>query len=780
MRVMITLFISLYLFFSPIWTQTQKAKFDGQTMLEYIKVLADDSMEGRRSGLPGGKKAALYILNKLKEWGIEPAGNNHTYRQQFNLEDFFNVEPGASLEIIAAKEKMRSFAFNQDFLNDEWTVCKYSGSGNVESEIVFAGYGIHAPDKGYDDYSGVDVKDKVALISIGVPGKLIAKLGKAASHDQRIKAAQTMGARGVIACPPAAPIGRGLPYPARMDLKKEIYRPDFFVVGVNTKVVNYIFNYLHAEMRDFFSEIDKSSKPHSFQTGIKARISVKTSLDEARQTFNVLGKVSGKDPQLKNEYVVLSAHMDHLGISPLNEVFNGANDNASGTAVVMEVARLMKKHEIKPKRTVLFALWAAEEQGLLGSEHYVNHPLYPLEKTVANINLDCVGQGTDKVDLGGIYLSADTWNVVKSKIDPMALEGMNPRRGVGGSDHLSFLEKGVPAFHMVTGFPVYKLHHPRDDWDLIKPDVLEKSARFLYDAAIRLANIEENLLFSDRAEKIFFKRDNMINYCLLSSEYVLENFKNVENALVDLQLIYPEVKGKANPSEIKLEILDYLNGLPGKVEKAPGLALYGEDRMAFIRRRARRTQLLVGLKGSSSFKDKPSWLDIYSKLGVQYTMLDAADLGFEEDVLTSSGKELVQAVSKAKILLIVSGLSGRQYKEVLSASRKPLVIVSGDVPPQDILDLMKRRGHVLGMKFNPGETALEYFARLSRAKESLGLDHLIAWNEPSLWKDEIQENYLKLFSLFIKEGWTKEERGRPVLSKVTSGTFLNLLRIAKR
>ena len=166
--------------------------------------------------------------------------------------------------------------------------------------------------------------------------------------------------------------------------------------------------------------------------------------------------------------------MDHLGINPLGEVMNGANDNASGTAVVMEIARIMKFNRTKPKRTVIFALWAGEEQGLVGSRYYADHPNLPIEKTVACINMDMVGQGHGKVPFRGVYYGPQIWKVLKEKLPKDILDDVKPGRGgPGGSDHTSFMMKGVPGFFIITT-PFMKYHHSRDDVDLINPEMLKK------------------------------------------------------------------------------------------------------------------------------------------------------------------------------------------------------------------------------------------------------------------------------------------------------------------
>ncbi len=148
--------------------------------------------------------------------------------------------------------------------------------------------------------------------------------------------------------------------------------------------------------------------------GVESLLHLKVTYDPKRTTQNVLAKITGSDETLKNEYVIVGAHMDHLGVDMTGDVFKRADDNASGTAVVMEAARVLKLNQFKPKRTIIFALWAAEEEGLLGSKYYTENPVYPLEKTVANINLDMEGHGTGKVNVRGAYFAPEVWEILKS------------------------------------------------------------------------------------------------------------------------------------------------------------------------------------------------------------------------------------------------------------------------------------------------------------------------------------------------------------------------------
>ena len=269
MKRYLSVFLVFFLLVAPSFTKGKKVLFDEKAALSYIKDLASDSMMGRKSGQPGATIAEEYIASRFKEWGIEPAGDDGTYFQNFTIEHS-NVEEGVVLEVITENER-RHF-----YYGDDWRVQRLSGSGNFVAEIAFVGYGIHAPEKDYDDYAGVDVKGKLVLFLIESPAKLEDKLEEEAKLENRIKAAQEQGAVGILGFRRPSTQRRYF----RFRLEKEFYKPDFVMLTVEDKVTNFIFKDLKTELRYLLQEMDKKSKPMSLETGRKAFISIKAIFDE--------------------------------------------------------------------------------------------------------------------------------------------------------------------------------------------------------------------------------------------------------------------------------------------------------------------------------------------------------------------------------------------------------------------------------------------------------------------------------------------------------------------
>ncbi|NIM90867.1 MAG: M20/M25/M40 family metallo-hydrolase [Candidatus Aminicenantes bacterium] len=762
MKRYLSVLLVFFLPVSPSFAKGKKAAFDEKAALSYIKDLAADSMMGRRSGQPGATSAEEYIASRFKEWGIEPAGDDGTYFQNFTIEHS-NVEQGVVLEVITEKER-RNFYYGED-----WRVQRLSGSGNFVAEIVFVGFGIHAPEKDYDDYAGVDVKGKLVLLLIDSPTKLEDKLDEKAKLENRIKAAQEQGAAGILGFRRPSTQRRYF----RFRLEKEFYKPDFVLLTVEDKVTNFIFKDLETELRYLLQEIDKKSKPMSLETGVKTFISVKATFDEKRPTRNVLAKITGSDKTLKDEFIMIGAHMDHLGISPRGEVMNGADDNASGTAVVMEIARQMKLDRAKPKRTVIFALWAGEEQGLLGSRHYTDHPPYPIEKTITYINMDMVGQGTGNVPFRGVYYAPQIWKVLKENLPEEIAEYVKPGRGgPGGSDHTPFLEKGVPTYGIYADGYHFKYHTSRDDPDLINPEVLKKTGDFVYAAVEILASEPVNFIRPRAEETYLFKYQKLINFELSPLSRFVEHHKEAKDSHVDLQLSVLGEKEDLEGDALRMDLLRNLLDASEKIKKAKGLTLYSSSSRLNMDIRQGKTTVLIGLKGVNSFRDEPRWAQVLAKQGVYFVFMEKPSFLFGEEGLSEEGLKIVKALNANGLLLVVEGLDASQAKALLEGSKKPLVLLERDLPDKDILELIKKNKSALGLILSPGEDSSSYFKKLDEVKNAIGTDYLMIVNEQCLWGEKGKEQMLGLISEIIRSKYKRP--GRDV-SNLFSSTFLRVL-----
>jgi aminopeptidase YwaD len=418
-------------------------KPDGEAAKSYVAYLASDALEGRDTGTPGYEKAAKWVAEKFKSWGLEPAGENNTYFQKFPFQ--FHKDEFDYPKLIIGN---RTFYFDdQDF-----NVLRYSGGGKVKGEVVFAGYGISALDKGLDEYAGLEVKNKIVLVMHGCPEDDEKKWEGFHTDSAKTAIAMKKGAVGMLICANFGQEDRGI---GRWQLSPGNYRENFLVFGVDERVVKFLLRkkdvtnrMFQQHIQELFEKLNKNLEPMSVATEMEAKMEVKIEYDPERQGLNVLGMIKGTDPQVGDEVIVLGAHLDHLGIQ-YGQVYNGADDNATGSAVVMEVARVMMANKVKPKRTILFACWGGEERGLLGSRYYAEHPIIPIDKTVMNFNMDMVGIG-NKLNFPGIYYAPKIWAIMKENTSEEILDFIEPSRGgPGGSDHTPFITRGVPAFALM-------------------------------------------------------------------------------------------------------------------------------------------------------------------------------------------------------------------------------------------------------------------------------------------------------------------------------------------
>src|SRR3984885_205906 len=362
---------------------TAPTHFDGKTWWDYVKVLADDNMEGRETGSAGLKRAEAYVVEQLKADGVDPAGSDGYY-QPVKFEVRQIVEKDSSIALIR-DGKSEPLALGQDaFFNTRVNLAP-----EIEAPLVFIGYGLTIPEKNYDDLAGLDPKGKVVVIFGGSPAEMP---GALASHYQspgeRWKSLRKAGVLGVVTLP--NPASMDIPW-SRMSLNRahpSMELADATLNETEGEKLSMIVNPASAEKlfagsgHTFaeIAELGKDRKPlprFPLSVSIKAVTKVeKTEVESA----NVIGKLPGSDPTLKNEYVVLSAHIDHLGIGePINgdKIYNGAMDNGSGSALLLDVARSLKADPASHKRSILFVFVCGEEKGLLGSKYFSAHSTVP-------------------------------------------------------------------------------------------------------------------------------------------------------------------------------------------------------------------------------------------------------------------------------------------------------------------------------------------------------------------------------------------------------------------
>ncbi|HZT61271.1 MAG TPA: M28 family metallopeptidase [Pyrinomonadaceae bacterium] len=478
-------------------------------ILKHIKTLSSDEFEGRGPGTKGEELSVAYITDQFKKFGLKPGNPDGTYVQKVPLMGFTS-QPQFSVSVGG---KQLSYNFPDDYV----AVSRhFDPQVDVsDSDIVFVGYGVVAPEYGWDDYKGVDVKGKTIVMLVNDPAvpdpndpsKLDPNMfkGDAMTYYGRwtykYEIAAQKGAAAAIIVHETGPAG----YPFEV-VKGSWGRENFDTQNANRNAdrakaeawitLDKAKELFSAAGQDFDAlkkaAVSKDFKPVAL--GAKATFHINNTLRPI-ESQNVVAKLEGSDPKLTDEYVVFTAHWDHLGMDPNlpgDKIYNGAIDNASGVATLLEWAEAFTKLQTPPKRSVLFLAVTAEEKGLLGSKYYAEHPLYPLDKTLADINIDGINQWGRTKDLTIIGLGNSTLDDVAR--DVAAVQGRtlspDPDPGKGSfyrSDHFEFAKQGVPALDPESGteyigkpsnygkqkrdeYTANDYHKPSDevkpDWDL--------------------------------------------------------------------------------------------------------------------------------------------------------------------------------------------------------------------------------------------------------------------------------------------------------------------------
>ena len=454
-------------------------------LLEYVKIQCDDKYQGRLTGTKEYIDCAEWLSGEFSEWGITPAGTGGSWFQWFNV-PYTLVYPdcGVSLRIPLKKDVhiLKHYSYVTEFMPGST-----SGNGEITAEVVYAGYGITAPELGYDDYAGIDVKGKIILIEREAPVDPNAGPEKFNSwykhsfHQSKLKNAVSHGAAGMLYN--YGPIGN----------PNNAYNPDFIYVHVGDSVVKDVFSGTGITHNEVLGKIKEEIKPRSFNTKKVATIKMSTEHFPDGRGCNIIGMIKGSDPVLSDEVIIIGAHLDHLG--KCYEIIPGANDNASAVAVMMGVAKALAINSIKLKRSVMFIAFGAEEQALLGSQAYVAAPVMPLDKSIL-LNMDGVGIG------GSINAAAgnnfpELWahvNSANSKyIHRPLTTGSFSNLGRPRLDAAIFISAGVPSLSFSTYGSVNYYHIPQDNLDIIRPEIMEDMAQLLFMSVVGMGNSETRL-----------------------------------------------------------------------------------------------------------------------------------------------------------------------------------------------------------------------------------------------------------------------------------------------
>ncbi|HXH51592.1 MAG TPA: M28 family metallopeptidase [Terriglobia bacterium] len=503
-------------------------------LLDDIKVLASDKFEGRAPATEGEKLALSYLQKRFREIGLEPGNPYGTYLQKVPM---VGITANSSTQLVFTKSgsaQKNILRYGDEFV--AWTK-RMEPTVQVDAPLVFVGYGVVAPEYHWDDYKGVDVKGKILVMLVNDPAvpdphdpsKLDPRMfkGKAMTYYGRwtykYEIAAKMGAAGALVIHETGPAGYpwGVVKSSNTGEQFDLVRADrnrshCAIEGWITREQAVSLFQLAGKNFDTIKKSAVSPNFHPVRLGVKAELTLHNRI-RTIDSYNVVGKVVGSDPKLKNQYVIYTAHWDHLGIGPAvngDRIYNGAVDNASGVGGLIELAKAFTRVQPRPKRSILFLSVTAEEKGLLGSEYYAENPLYPLTSTLANINMDVLNVHGRTRDIGVIGLGMSSLDEIVKAVakeqQRVVKPDAEPEKGFYyRSDHFEFAKQGVPALDTDAGtdfigrppdwglkmrneYTTHLYHTPSDevkpDWDL---SGAVEDLRLLFSVGYRVANTSE-------------------------------------------------------------------------------------------------------------------------------------------------------------------------------------------------------------------------------------------------------------------------------------------------
>jgi len=439
--------------------------FSTDRLLDHIRVLSSDKFEGRGPGSHGEDLSIAYIQDQFRQLGLEPGNPDGTYLQEVPL---IGIKPNSNIALTFAGHSETIHAqFEKDAV--VWTK-RMVPSVSMNAEMVFAGYGIQAPERQWDDFKGVDVKGKVIVVLVSDPfpdhngqgRKIMSYYGR---WTYKYEEAARLGAAGCLIVHETEAAG----YP--WEVVRNSWSGEQFELAAPDKNMGSVAVegwITHEEAEQLFHvagfdypRLKKAAATPEFRPvplGMTAQVAIDNTM-RAVTSHNVVAKLTGSDASLKNQYVIYTAHWDHFGIGPAvngDRIYHGAADNGSGVSALIEIARAYKQLAIPPRRSILFLSVTAEEQGLLGSAFYAKNPLYPLAQTVANLNMDVMnvyGRTSDIVNIGRGKSTLDEIIEAETRQQGRVVKG-DPQPEKGSyyrSDHFSFAKAGVPSLDLSAG-----------------------------------------------------------------------------------------------------------------------------------------------------------------------------------------------------------------------------------------------------------------------------------------------------------------------------------------
>ena len=527
----------------PIGRVSDTQSSNKTNIRQHIEFLADDALEGRMTGSEGAKRAAEHIATQFEELNLKSIGDEQNYFQTFEFtagrriiaeENRFHIT-----RQMHGSEQVMEFSVEQDF-----QPLSFSRNGVVEGEVVFVGYGLTVPGElgeGYDAYVGLDVQDKIVVALRYVPEAVEPErrqqLNRYAGLRYKAMQARERGAKAflVVAGPNSPNAGNLIP----LDFDSSLADSGIVAASISDTVANTLFSPSGKDLKAIQSELDVENPHFLGQFPLPdVKVKIVVSIEKVKKTDqNVIGLLSPQALTDDTEYIIVGAHYDHIGHGEIGslarkgeegQIHNGADDNASGTAVVLELAATLSEvyaeHPEKFRRGIIFALWSGEELGLIGSTHFVNHPMVPLEKVAAYLNFDMVGRLRDnKLILQGVGSSSVWTKLIEKRNIPIGFNLTLQADPYLPTDVTAFYPKEVPVLSFFTGGHE-DYNRPTDDIETLNYVGLERISKLAYGIISDLITADERPEYVrvERSQSDEGSRDTLRAYLGTIPDYTTE------------------------------------------------------------------------------------------------------------------------------------------------------------------------------------------------------------------------------------------------------------------
>lgn len=494
-------FSIIFLLLFPLLTLAQVLESEEITIEElksHLQYLASDELEGRKPGTKGGMLAAEYILNELKKSNIQLLGEGGFQK----LEVLKGIELDEGNKFILDDKEL---IFSQDY-----AVFPITSDGQANSSAVFCGYGFNIDEENmkWNDYKDVEINGKWVIVLRGAPVDTSSVFDNYSALRKKALTAKDNGASGIIFISGAS-----------FDPEDELVMLDnsressvgIPVLQIKRNILDDILTNYELSIAQLENYYKDNLSPYSIEFDIPFNITVKIK-KITDTTQNIVALVEGSDPILKDEYLVLGAHYDHLGFGGPGSgsrrpdtiaIHNGADDNASGSAAILEIIEKIKANATDFRRSIIFVAFGAEEMGLIGSKYFTENPLVPIDKIKFMFNLDMVGRFDDEnksISIGGTGTAKELPELITNELQSFDLKATLSPEGFGPSDHASFYAKDIPVMFLFTGIHD-DYHTPEDDWDKINYEGQKIISDFTYSIIKTIANLDNSLEYQEAGPK---------------------------------------------------------------------------------------------------------------------------------------------------------------------------------------------------------------------------------------------------------------------------------------